>query len=107
MDQTTNDTDFKIRILLRTYDAMLGMISNHVRMISIDWSENSFKIKAIYDRPVNDDDIDILKAVSTEVAAGFPKMNDIKEFAEYSLQPFSELAGLKKMVFLRYGELDI
>jgi hypothetical protein len=107
MDQTTNDIELRTRVLLRTYEAMLGMISNNVRMISIDWTENSFKIKAIYDRPVNEDDMDALKVISTEVAAGFPKMNDIKEFAEYSLEPFSELNGLKKLVFLRYGELEL
>lgn len=107
MDNTFSNIQLRTKVLLCTYDAMLGMISPDVRLISIDWSVKHFYIMAFYDRVINDDDIDILKTITTEVAANFPGINDIKEYAEFSDKPFGEIKALKKMVFLRYGELDM
>jgi len=103
--ETIKDNELKVRVLLSTYRAMLGMISPNVRLISIDWGIDHYAIKAYFDRPVNDDDFELLKAITTEVAADFPQMNNFKEYAEYSLEPIEKIKALKEMVFLRYGEL--
>jgi hypothetical protein len=99
--------ELRVQVLLSTYKAMLGMISPNVRLISIAWDNSYFKICAYFDRPVIDEDYDILKSISTEVASNFPEMNDITEYAEYSLEPIVQLKPLSEMVFLRYGELEI
>jgi hypothetical protein len=98
------DDELRVEVLLSTYKAILGMISPNVRLVSIDWDSDYYAIKAYFDRPVIDDDFDILKAITTEVAAHFPQMNDFKEYAEYSLEPIENIKALKEMVFLRYGE---
>ena len=102
-----SEPELRTRILLSTYSAMLGMISPDIRLITIDWSENYYGIKAYFDRSVVEDDLDILKAITTQVAADFPQMVEFKEFADFSVAPLSELPKLKKAVFIRYGELDL
>jgi hypothetical protein len=103
--ETIKDNELRVLVLLSTHTAMLGMISPDIRLISIDWGSNYYVIKAYFDRPVTDDDFDILKAITTEVAADFPQMDDFKEYAEYSHDPIQSIKALKEMVFLRYGEL--
>jgi hypothetical protein len=94
-------------IILSTYSAMLGMISPNIRLITIDWGHHHYTLKAFFDREVTEDDLDILKSITTEVAADFPEMGEIKEFAEFSLSPLSDLPKLKKAVFIRFGELEL
>ncbi len=61
MEQFKNN-ELRIRVLLSSYKAMLGMISPNIRLISIDWDVNYYAIKAYFDRPVYDDDFELLKA---------------------------------------------
>ena len=96
----------RIEILLNTYDALLGRVSPNVRLIQIDWGVNFYYIRAYFDRPTNNEDFDDFSAVSAEVIASFPQVNDVKEEVIYSMKPLSELPVLRELVFLRKGELD-
>jgi hypothetical protein len=103
--ETIKDNELRVRVLLSTYRAILGMIPNDIRLVTIDWGVNHYVIKAYFDRPVNDDDFDLLKVITTEVAADFPQMINISEDAEFSSDPIEKISALKELVFLRYGEL--
>lgn len=91
--------DLRVKVLLSTHKAMLGMIHPNIRLVTIDWGDTYFYIKAYFDRPTNSDDLDILKTISTEVAADFPDFSDSREFAEFSNEPVEKLEGLKKWCF--------
>jgi len=99
-------TELRTKVLLSTMDGLIGYISDNVRMITIDWSEKHYYIRAFFNRPTTEDDLDDFKAVSTEVGADFPSMIDFKEEVIFSLKPIAELPPLKEMVFLRKGEIE-
>lgn len=103
-----NEQEIELRtmVLLSTHRALLGRISPRMRAIMIDWGEHFYKIKAYFDRPTTDDDLELLCDVSGEVAADFPKMNRIEEDVEYSTKPAIELSPLREIVFMRLGELN-
>lgn len=100
------EVELRTRVLLSTYRALLGRISPNMREIMIDWGEDFYKIKAYFDRPTTDDDLELLSDVSGEVAADFPKMIKIEEYVEYSNKPAIELSPLREVVFMRLGELN-
>lgn len=103
--RTNEEAELRVNVLLATLEALIGQISINVRMITIDWSKKHYYIKAYFDRPTDEEDLDDLQSVSTEVLAHFPEMIDCKEEVEYSEKPLADLIGLKEMVFLRKGEL--
>ncbi|MEO5990601.1 MAG: hypothetical protein ABIP68_03115 [Ferruginibacter sp.] len=99
--------DLRIRILLTTYNAILGKIDPGVRLISIDWGKDYYIIKEYLDREVVEDDYEILKSISTEVISHFPQIFKVEEFAEFSIDKVESIPPLKEMVFLRFGELEL
>lgn len=103
--RTKEEIELRTSVLLATYQGLIGYISADVRMITIDWSKKHYHIKAYFDRPTDDDDLDDFQAVSAEVLAHFPEMIDCKEEVEYSEIPIADLQGLKEMIFLRKGEI--
>ena len=104
--QTKEEIKLRTSVLLATLKGLLGYISVNVRMITIDWSKKHYHIRAYFDRPTNEDDLDDFQTVSTEVLAHFPEMTDCKEEVEYSEKPITELERLREMVFLRKGEIE-
>lgn len=103
--RTNEEAELRVDVLLATLDALIGQISINVRMITIDWSKKHYYIKAYFDRPTDEEDLNDFQSVSAEVLAHFPEMVDCKEEVEYSEKPLADLIGLKEMVFLRKGEL--
>ena len=103
--RTKEEIELRRSVLIATLKGMIGYVSVNVRMITIDWSKKHYHIKAYFDRPTNDDDLDDFGAIATEVLADFPDMIDCKGEVEYSKKPVEELEGLKELVFLRKGEI--
>jgi len=106
MEQTSH-SELRIRVLLSSYSALLGRIHPDIRLITIDWGLEYYAIMAYFNRPVSDDDLELLKGITTEIAADIPQFKSFKEYAEYSLKPVEELKPLKDMIYLRYGELHM
>jgi hypothetical protein len=104
--RTKEEIELRTSVLIATLKGLIGYISVNVRMITIDWSKKHYHIKAYFDRPTTDDDLDDFQAVSAEVLAHFPEMIDCKEEVIFSEKPIEELNGLKEMVFLRKGEIE-
>jgi hypothetical protein len=94
-----------IKILLATYNALLGRIAEGTRAITIDWDNTSYTIVAYFSRPTTDEDLVELRELTTEIAASFPEFTAFKEEAEYSDEPFLTLVPLKEWVFIRSGEV--
>lgn len=104
---TKEQAELRMMVLLVTQEALIGYISVNVRMITIDWSEKHYHIRAYFDKPTTDDDLEDFKVVTTEVLSHFPTMSDCKEEVIYSHKPISELEGLREMVFLRKDEIEV
>lgn len=99
------ENELRITVLLCSYQGMIGNISKDLRMITIDWGFKFYKIRAVYDRPITDDDRDDIGVISAEVLASVSTMVDCKEEVEYSNLPIMDLPRLGKVIFLRKGEL--
>ncbi len=96
-----DDIEYRTRILLSTHRALLGAITNNMRLITIDWNKDFLKLKAYYDKEVTEDDIENLGIIMTEILADFPDINDVEELYEYSIEPINNLKFLREVVFLR------
>ena len=104
---TKKEINLRIRILLSTYDALIGRISSSVRMITVDWKEDYYHIIAYFDRPTTEEDLEDYKCIVAEILAHFPKILDAIEEVKFVNKPLNKLPTLKEMIFLRKGELDM
>lgn len=101
------DTDLRVRVLLSTYNALLGKIHPDIRLITIDWGMEHYNILAYFDRAVTAEDFELLRNITDEVAADIPQFIKFNEYAEFASVPIKDLRPLTKTIYVRYGEFDI
>jgi hypothetical protein len=66
-------------VLFSSYKALIGNITKNMTLISIRWSADSFHMKVFLNTiPINDD-IEIVKEITTEICADLPFITKCKE----------------------------
>ncbi|GAB3628183.1 hypothetical protein PTE30175_05339 [Pandoraea terrae] len=88
--------DLRIRLMLSLQVALLGAITPNIRAITCSINEKGIVILAIFDSVINDDDIDSMESVASEVASHFE-----------SLKVFVECKRLDAPVDFRPQALDL
>lgn len=56
--RTKEEIELRASVLVATLEGLIGYVSVNVRMITIDWSKKHYHIKAYFDRPTDDNDLD-------------------------------------------------
>lgn len=100
------DNELKINIILALQGALLGNVSQHVRIICCDWAElNWFKLKFYLDVEPTEIEKELMSIVLTEFESNIQafSFNFEKYFEEitFSEEPFEKLEKLRLVVYWR------
>ncbi|MCL1514330.1 hypothetical protein DTJ15_09015 [Parasaccharibacter sp. TMW 2.1891] len=94
-------------IYLCIMTAFLGEIYPEIRLISADYGEDLvIRVHMVLDRPVNDEDIEEMDCVITEIDAAFnlEDASDIEDRIFFSEEPLCEIEALPYIIYMRYEE---
>lgn len=68
----TEKTELRRHVLLSFQVALLGMVTQHLRGVTVDWTEKSILARCIFDGPVETEERDLCSEIETEIIASFP-----------------------------------
>jgi hypothetical protein len=101
-----SDTELLDQIMYATFEGMIGRVSRDTRLIAIGWTHTHFHIKAVYDRPVTDEDREDIDEIVNEVLASAPSIIDITQEVICSSTPIGKIDKLRRVVFSRKEGID-
>jgi len=95
------EVEFRISLHLSLQRALLGEVYPSIRAVAYE-SDDLKRLKIIYylDREPNDMDYESLSDVCGEVLADL-NFEKVEQICEYTLKPFSTLAGNSNLVYRR------
>lgn len=93
--------DFRRDLLLACQVALLGEVSSYVRAIAVGWTSSDICLRAIVHGPVNDDDLDSMECVASEVIAAFPAYKISVETIRVDMPESLRLNELTAWVYMR------
>ncbi|UXH76537.1 hypothetical protein [Roseateles amylovorans] len=67
-----NEISLRVSVLLSVQRALLGAISPRVRAVLCSWEAAAIKVRAVFDGPVADSDVESMSIVETELVSDFP-----------------------------------
>lgn len=73
------DNNLRQEVLFFSYKALIGNITKNMTLISIKWSENAYHMRVFLNTLPTDDDIEIIKEITTEICTDLPFINNCKE----------------------------
>lgn len=89
--------------MLETHRSLFGHILPCTRLISVDWSDSHYFIQAIVDNEESNPKVlELLKIVTSEIAAAFPSIINFKEDVICSKESIHDLKGIGLGVFMRF-----
>lgn len=94
----------KKSILISVQRALLGMITCNMKAITIGYTERSFSLKVYFEYEPNELELELLKEISTEVIADFPKITEVKEIATITKIKANKLERLDEWAYVRFEE---
>lgn len=59
--------------LLATQTALLGEVCSRLRAVAVGWGEEVIEIQLLYDGEINEDDLEDVSTIESEIMASFPE----------------------------------
>jgi len=98
------DINLRREVLFSSYKALLGNITRNMTLISIRWSRDSYYMRVFLNTTPTNDDIEIVKEITTEICADLPFIVHCKEEVHKWNNDKSEL--LDETIFLTREHLN-
>lgn len=100
LDQMTDDTSMRQKIILSVQRALLGNVTSKLRGVSVDWDSQEIRVYCYYDIGITDSDRDIMGDVHTEIATDFVDICPVHFFLIHENVP-GKINGHKYWIYLR------
>jgi hypothetical protein len=65
-------TELRVRVLLTTQVALLGMVTANMRSVLVSWTETSVNIRIVFEGAVSSADSEIASEIESEVMSHLP-----------------------------------
>ena len=65
------ENQISTRLALSLQRALLGVVPHSLRLVTADWSGTEFRVRFVFDGPIEDDSFEDTQVVTTEVIADF------------------------------------
>jgi len=99
--RTQKETEYRTRILMEAYRAMIGNISVNMRKISLKWTDDDITIRTYFSHEPIEEEEEMISEIMTEIIAGLPNIKSCKEECLYSDKPLHDLEPFGEVIFLR------
>lgn len=94
-----NKTQDDIKLILSSVRALCGLVTPHLRSVSVEMHDNTIFWQCIFDKDATEGDLEFMTEASSEVIADFSTYKIIEEI---QIIPFpKKIRHLKNLIYLR------